>query len=98
MQDIYKDYLENYNLLIDDRIKDNPKLYEAIQKAIVGETLEEFDYILPNYQNKNGLGKSLKFRAKILPYFDKFQLNQMIVFIINVMKIEENETNTQSVE
>lgn len=89
MQDVYEDYLKNYNLLMDERIKDNPKLYEAIQKAIVGETLDEFEYVIPNYQEENGLGKKLKFNAKIIPYFDKFQLNQMIVFVINFMKIEE---------
>lgn len=87
MKEHYEAYLNSYNLLEDDRVKENKELFDSIKKAMVGEKIENLTYTLYDVNYNSPKTNTIEFKAKILPYYEKSTFNQMIIFIIESIKI-----------
>lgn len=77
----HQTFIETFNLLTDERIVNNKVLIEAIHKAITGEVVDNIEYELYKIKLYSGETKTLKAKSKIIPYFEKSTLSQMIIFI-----------------
>ncbi len=80
-EEYHQTFVKTFNLLTDERIVNNKVLFGAIQKALTGEFIDSFEYELYKIKLYSGGIKTLKAKSRIIPYFEKSTLSQMIVFI-----------------